>query len=127
MNLQILNKSLYLVGIDGLVTKNKFDIPIEYDKNRIDRDGEHYHITIIHKTEKEFNKDDMLPKIENIDLCSCGIGKVQKNNNISIFMIVVSNYLNELRKNNNLESKIFHITLGFLQKDIHDIPIRVFI
>ena len=50
-----------------------------------------------------------------------GIGRVKKGNDDVFFLVVTWDAANNLREALGLEKKDFHITLGFANKDLHDV------
>jgi predicted kinase len=93
-------------------------VPSNYIKNQKDRDGNEYHITIINSN--ELSKFDYEPRNVDINILDLGLCKLVKDNNEIYYLLVYSNDLNNIRKELNLEPKVFHITLGFRFNDIHD-------
>lgn len=107
-------------------------------KNRIERDGENFHVTIItpdevsnthssysalHHVKDEITKD--ITK-ENINLTDevydFGIGKVERDGNATFYVYCYVLNGNKIREQFDLPPKDYHITLGFTGKDIHDKP-----
>jgi len=79
---------------------------------RIDRDIEEDGIELLMSYIGERVHDDWL------DL---GLGNVKQDNNETWFKVVEWKSANDLRRSLNLEPKDFHITVGFLKSDIHDV------
>ena len=95
------------------------------NKNKINRDGEHYHITLFsvleyNKIKSDFDMDDMSYLIIN-DIIFEGIGYAIKNNNEAYYIVVNSEALNGVRKDYGFGDKDLHITLGFDNKDVHGV------
>jgi hypothetical protein len=100
----------------------------EYIKYKSNRDHGKHHITVINVAEynklSHENTDKFINSLENVfdteitDIKFIGIGKAQKNENITYYVVVRSNILNEVRKVYDLGEIDFHITLGFKFKDV---------
>ncbi len=90
-----------------------------YSLNRINRDGENFHITLFIVPEYNFKKEvlDDYINIE-VDINIIGIGRVEEDDNEAFYLIVDSFDLNNIRIENDFEYKDLHITLGFKEKDI---------
>ncbi len=119
--------------------KNTFNLGLmkENDKlstfidNKINRDGHHYHLTVINAMEWKSilkNSEHSLEELEKIvfpkiidDIHFEGIGKAINNNNEAHFIVVKSDFLDLFRDGFNLTPKDFHITLGFDKKDVHGV------
>lgn len=101
----------------------------EFMKLKEDRDGASYHITVINvmdynKLSKEMGVDKFINSLDPIfkypidDLKLLGIGRAQRNENVSFFTVCESDKLEAIRKRFELADHDFHITLGFKYKDI---------
>ena len=102
---------------------------IKYTKLQKDRDHGKYHLTIINVIEynslstrfgidKFVNSLDPIFKYEIDDLKMMGIGTAEKNGNRSYFVVCQSDKLEAIRDRYDLPKLDFHITLGFLHRDI---------
>jgi len=100
-----------------------------FTENQIKRDGGHYHITIVNvidynRLSKNLGIDNFVNSLDPIlkypidDLKLLGIGRSQKNENIAFYIVCQSDKLDAVRDRFNLPKQDFHITLGFLWKDI---------
>lgn len=88
---------------------------IEYKKKR---DGDLYHLTVVSSNETStINNDIELDNKNDISIDIIGFG----HNESCHYLICVSKELDNLRKRLMLNSKDFHITLGFDQADKHNI------
>ena len=102
-------------------------IPTEYINNQIKRDGNHHHITLLRKNElpSSYDMDLLIESIKNRKyyntILPIGIGKIRKGNEEAYYQIVYWPIGNEIRRELNLSSKDFHVTLGFKNKDIHNV------
>lgn len=101
---------------------------LEYSKNKYNRDGDEYHITLfsvmeLNAIKKHFSKEKIdaifIDFIDDIDFK--GIGKVNKNENETHYIVLTSLKLNSIRKEFGFGYKDLHITLGFNKKDIHGV------
>lgn len=101
----------------------------EFTKLKENRDGSHYHITVINvmdynKLSKEMGIDKFVNSLDPIfkypidDLKLLGVGRAQRNENISFYTICKSEKLDAIRKRFELADHDFHITLGFKYKDV---------
>ena len=102
---------------------------LSFIKNRFQRDGDYYHITLINvqqwlklKSENTISdlESKLFPKIVH-DIIFEGIGKAVKGENEAHFIVVNSNILNSLRIELGLMPIDLHITLGFDKKDVHGV------
>lgn len=92
--------------------------------NREKRDGSEYHLTIIEPQEMKSltknNTERIYDKIkDSVDLSMIGIGSVTNETSSCIYIICISEQLNEFRRELGLKDKDLHITLGFTNTDIH--------
>lgn len=99
----------------------------EFTEQQIKRDGGHYHITVINvidfnklsnNIDKFVNSLDPIFKYPIDDLKLLGIGRAQRNENVSFFTVCESEKLEAIRKRFELADHDFHITLGFRYKDV---------
>ena len=101
----------------------------EFTKLKDNRDGSHYHITVINvmdynKLSKEMGVDKFVNSLDPIfkypidDLKLLGVGRAQRNENISFYTICKSEKLDAIRNRFELADHDFHITLGFKYKDV---------
>ena len=56
------------------------------------------------------------------DIQLLNIGTISKHNNITFYIVVKSQELNDLLIKENMKNKHFHITLGFKTKDLFHMP-----
>ncbi len=98
-------------------------VPPNWIECKEKRDGDDFHLTVITSQEINlisgdinaiFSKYNQSP----IQVDVLGLGK----NSNSYYLVCVSAQLDNLRQELGLDSKDFHITLGFNQTDSHDIP-----
>ena len=100
--------------------KYKEKIPVIAQKNRLDRDGKNYHITIINSEEmKNIDTDDIIPQIINTELYFYifGLGI----NSGCYYLVCGCKEADMLRQKKKLRTLHYHITLGFDFEDKHDI------
>lgn len=109
-----------------------------YTRNQQDRDHNSHHITVMNVMEynalsksmgmdKLVNSLDQIFKYEIDDLKMLGIGTATRNNNRAYFIVCQSDKLDAIRNRYNLPKQDFHITLGFLHKDVFGVPKNVVI
>ncbi len=105
------------------------DILSTIKENRLKRDGENYHITIVSSSENINFDDDDLSIISDIsdEVFDMGIGKIENQNSQTYYVIVkipyLSNIMNRLSLKFNVNKDNYnHITLGYTFNDIHDKP-----
>lgn len=80
--------------------------------------GYHYHVTTI--SPPEMRKIGVVStSVDAYDLKFKGIGKVNDGVNEAWFIVCESEGLDEYRTELGLPKKDFHVTLGFLNKDVH--------
>lgn len=102
---------------------------IKYTELQQKRDNGNYHITVINvmdynKISKEMGIDNFINSLDNIfkyeinDLKMLGIGTATKNSDRSYFIVCKSEKLDAIRTRYNLPKLDFHITLGFISKDV---------
>lgn len=84
-----------------------------------------YHISVINVMEYNqlikkgyINSLQRILEITTSDIYLKGIGKAERNGNITYFIVCHSNTLDEIRNTIGLEPKDFHITIGFDKKDV---------
>ena len=87
-------------------------------------DTSDFHITVMTSKEKKLTNFDVsqYEVLESIDLYDLGIGRCKQDGNTVYYVVIVSPQLNKLRAELQLPHYDFHITLGFTQSDIHDVP-----
>lgn len=85
-------------------------------EKKIKRDGDSFHITILPPHEMEKTNIKNIKGQYSFNLL--GLGHIK---NKVFFIVVESKELNSLRLNYKLPKLDFHITLGFLERDIHGV------
>jgi hypothetical protein len=108
----------------------KFELFTENQQRRDKRDDSEYthHMTIISVMEinqllskmgSELQKRiDIIMSLDITDIIFKGIGKAERAGNQAYFVVCDSPTLDEIRYSLGLESKDFHITIGFDKKDV---------
>lgn len=105
----------------------KTQIDEQFIENKMKRDKNHYHITIINTMQFNKLKKEQPEKLAiflnnflgtTFDFFSYGIGNAQKANNEAWFAVVESSELNHLRNNLELTPQDLHITMAFHEKDV---------
>jgi adenylate kinase family enzyme len=103
-------------AIEQYLHKYSVKIPETFAKSRDARDGNEYHMTIVSPSELnkkiEYNLTDLNDKITVL-----GLGK----NDDTFYLICNYPAGDRFRSSLNLEPMDFHITLGFNQKDNHEV------
>jgi hypothetical protein len=100
-----------------------------FTENQQRRDSGEYHITVINvadynKLTKELGMDKFVSSLDSIfkypidDLKFMGIGTVTRNENRAYFIVCDSDKLTAVRNRYELNNHDFHITLGFLHRDV---------
>jgi len=100
-----------------------------YTENQKKRDHGSYHSTVINVMDynalskkmgmdKFINSLDPIFKYEIDDLKMMGVGTAEKNGNRAYFIVCNSDKLDQVRQRYELPKFDFHITLGFLHKDV---------
>ncbi|KAJ6637919.1 Dual specificity protein phosphatase 23, partial [Pseudolycoriella hygida] len=117
-------------NIKEIVKKYIHCVPEHCQSNRQKRDGLEYHVTVINKIESKTIDERRFTdcilrckKSGEFNLIEMGLGSLKSpdnDNNKTYFLLVHSPELDQVRKELNLESIDFHITLGFDQKDVHE-------
>lgn len=105
------------------VGKDKLAI-MEENKRQRDR-GDVYHMTVITPPElKELKKNNInvndFPK--NVTINYEGVGRAIDGDNEAYFIVCNSPEIEKWRADNNMPKKDLHITLGFINKDVHTKP-----
>lgn len=130
----VLNKGCVMYknpNLNEIVKRYSHFIPEHCQINQQMRDGLEYHITVINKIEfKSISKVNLKEYFENqrqfskFVIIEFGLGVLKspdkETNNKTYFLLVHSPELDQIRKDLNLESIDFHITLGFDNRDVHD-------
>lgn len=101
-----------------------------YNSNRIKRDGDNYYIIVVDNSEytnlitllgadKIAFLNEQLLAVDINDIKFNGIGKTERNENNAYYVIVVSEFLSQFRKDYNLTDIDLSITLGFNPNDVY--------
>ena len=104
-----------------------------FTENQIKRDGGHYHITVINvidfnRLSKHMGIDLFVNSLDPIfkypidDLRMLGVGRAQKNENTAFYVVCNSEKLDAVRTRYELGKQDFHVTLGFLHRDVFGVP-----
>lgn len=115
----------FLIKLESILG-SEFDT---YSDNRKNRDGDHYHITVINVRDfnmlsKKMGMKDFINSLELIfkytidDIEMLGIGKSSNDENTTYYVVCNSFKLDAIRDRYNLPKHDFHITLGFDKKDV---------
>lgn len=115
--------------LNEIVKKYLQYVPEHCKNNQQKRDGLDYHITVINKTEcKTIEKPNLTEhfrdklNFSNINVIELGLGilKSADKESKTYFLLTYSPELDQIRKEFDLESIDFHITLGFDIRDVHE-------
>jgi hypothetical protein len=101
----------------------------DYINTRKRRDNNQYHMTVINvmdynKLSKEIGMSKFVSSLDNVfkypidDIKMMGVGTAKRNENQTYFIVCKSDKLDAIRKRYELPEHDFHITLGFLHKDV---------
>ena len=101
----------------------------KYTNLQQQRDRDTYHITVVglmdfNKLTKDLGIDKFTNSLQMIlrfpidDLKMMGLGTARKNENKAYFVVCQSEKLKQIRETYGLPEQDFHITLGFLHKDV---------
>ncbi|MEZ8733827.1 hypothetical protein [Vibrio sp. 10N.239.312.D08] len=93
-------------------------------ENKLKRDGDEYHITVLYGEELKLLREDQLISSlgSAVEFKTIGLGLASKEANTAYFVTVESEDLNKIRDMGNLPLKDLHITLGFIGSDVHGVP-----
>lgn len=111
------------------ILKDDFD---DFTKNQLDRDRGEYYIKVISVSEydslinsmgmdKFINSLDSIFDFEIDDIKILGLGKAERLQNKSYFIVINSVKLDEIRSRYELPKTDFHVTLGFKWKDVEGV------
>lgn len=120
------------VIIESFLIELKSILGVEFEiyaNNKKNRDGDHYHITVMPVREynmlsKQMGMKNFINSLELIlkypidDLKMIGIGTASDRDNTTYFIVVNSDKLDAIRNRYDLPKHDFHITLGFDKKDV---------
>ena len=96
----------------------------DWSKNRYERDGPDYHLTVVSPPElrgMESKLVDMFADVE-ISFVMKYNGSVRKGDAEAFYTIVSAPHADFLRQSAGLDKRDLHVTLGFDRADIHDLP-----
>lgn len=96
---------------------------LEYNDNLLIRNNFKYHITVLNVYEwNKSNKQILFDNPNIFDVEFLGIGTAKKNDNQTWFVVVKSLLIDKIREKLGLYKKDLHITIGFIKKDISNVP-----
>ncbi len=110
----------YLTALRKELKKRSFELVIG---NRTKRDGVGYHLTVLSPDECEKINQKSISDYKNraVQITLFGIGKVESVDGVSYFIVVKSDDARKIRKEAGEGHRDFHITLGFLESDVHGV------
>lgn len=99
------------------------EIPYFSDRNEylLNRNSNKYHLTVFNVAEYGTNKihDDIVgTEVFQQHIEYIGIGSIYKDTNITYFVVVKCQYLNDIRYTYGFTDKDLHITIAFTHKDL---------
>lgn len=87
--------------------------------NRLMRDGFVHHVTIV--APPEFQRVTLPIRSTSARFETIGLGAVRAGANFAYFVVIDSPEAQTWRQESGLGKKDFHVTLGFLSRDVHDV------
>lgn len=98
------------------------NVPDKSKNSQLLRDNNLFHITVLNSEElKQLSFLDKTIDFENVEEVRLNVIGLGINCNC-YYLVVLSRQLDDMRVSLSLPSKDFHITVGFLQNDVHNIP-----
>lgn len=96
----------------------------DYLERKFRRDGDEFHVTVVRPTETENLPRDLLLSCQDraVSFNCLGLGQVSQTDNEAFYVVVDSPEVLALRDQLCLPGHDLHITIGFKQTDIHDVP-----
>lgn len=93
------------------------------EQNKAQRDrGYVYHLTVVTPPEMKTAAEGLTDFPETVNLTYLGVGRATDGPNDAWFVVCKSEEIAAWRRNNGLDPKDLHITLGFNPKDVHTKP-----
>lgn len=83
------------------------------------RDHDGYHVTIIEPAEYKPEVARLVGMEVRVKLIGCGV--VRNGSDISAHVVVASDSIQDVRRQEQLKFKDLHVTMGFLWHDVHDV------
>ncbi len=98
----------------------------EFEANRVARDGSDYHITIVspreYNSRPKYRKKMLGDEAGNpIRFEALGLGRISKDGNEAYYVVLSSEQGATLRERYGLDTRDFHITIGFSLVDVHGV------
>ncbi len=110
--------SSYLSQLKDELGKEQFST---YRGHQAARDHQSFHVTLVNPYEYQTINKEKLKTLQKIRVTLHGLGKAEKDNKTSYFVVVSSGDGQFMRQNLLLKNKDFHITLGFNPNDVYGV------
>lgn len=119
LNVRLEDVQPYLYTLREQLGEEAFNMFSNAQKSR---DGDKYHLTILTPQEYRLVDQNVIDHYIglNVELNLLGLGCAKNGKNEAFYIVVSCIAASNLRKDLNLESRDFHITLGFYPKDVYD-------
>ncbi|WP_085296785.1 hypothetical protein [Cognaticolwellia mytili] len=108
----------YLSQLKGELGKEQY---ITYREHQAARDHQSFHVTFVNPYEYQTINKEKLKISQKIRVTLHGLGKVEKDNKTSYFVVASSSDGQFMRQNLLLKNKNFHVTLGFYPNDVYGV------
>lgn len=108
----------YLSQLKGELGKEQY---ITYREHQAARDHQSFHVTFVNPYEYQTINKEKLKISQKIRFTLHGLGKVEKDNKTSYFVVASSSDGQFMRQNLLLKNKDFHVTLGFYPDDVYGV------
>jgi hypothetical protein len=110
--------SRYLSQLKGELGKEQY---ITYREHQAARDHQSFHVTFVNPYEYQTINKEKLKISQKIRVTLHGLGKVEKDNKTSYFVVASSSDGQFMRQKLLLKNKDFHVTLGFYPDDVYGV------
>ncbi len=110
--------SRYLSQLKDELGKEQY---VTYRGHQAARDHHSFHVTLVNPYEYQTINKEKLNLSQKIRVTLHGLGKVEKDNKTSYFVVASSSDGQFMRQNLLLKNKDFHVTLGFYPDDVYGI------
>jgi hypothetical protein len=110
--------SHYLSQLKDVLGEEHYAI---YRQHQAARDHQSFHVTLVNPYEYQTINKEKLNISQKIRVTLHGLGKVEKEDKASYFVVASSSDGQFMRQNLLLKNKDFHVTLGFYPNDIYGV------